>query len=139
MRAPMLNLVAGSRVTQVSDAEAHKHPREVSRPGIPRPEAHHVRLTRVALALTLALALLGIPAHAQDCDPSTSTDAHAISDGNSTHYVVTDPSTCGGCPIGVHMYLYEETNGMDGLQRDDARRDDTCNGLIEPDDQVAPQ
>ena len=57
-------------------------------------------------------------------------------------YVDNDPCQAQGC--GVSIWIYEESNGYEGLQRQDAPttdpenrpwwiKDDTCGGLIQPD------
>lgn len=77
---------------------------------------------RVLVLLVLAL-VLAVPVHAgaQLCSPTTSRDAVAA----GGFYVAPDP---------VHVaWIYQESNGIAGLQRADAGRDDTCQGAIRPD------
>jgi hypothetical protein len=47
-------------------------------------------------------------------------------------YVPPCQPECLPGPPGV-LYLYEEANGIDGLQRADEWEDDTCHGLVPPD------
>jgi hypothetical protein len=86
-----------------------------------------------ALALVLALAL-AMPAAAQECTPTTSAatlTVHAI--GGIGYYVVEDPGwlTCEfGIPECGSIWVYEEANGIAGVQRADDVHDDTCTGQI---------
>lgn len=83
--------------------------------------------------LTLGAVLLAFSltftASAGGCTPGKSEPTLAV----GAYYVVNDvcqPS----CAFAV--WIYEETNGIQGLQRHDAGKDDTCGGFIEPDSMV---
>ena len=84
-------------------------------------------MNRLATTLLLLAALgVAIPAGlAQNCRPSTS---DAIPMGEL--YLVND--VCDEDCL-VSFYVYEETNGADGLQRGDDIVDDTCAGMIKSD------
>lgn len=78
--------------------------------------------------LTAAALAVAIPAGlAAACTPTTSDPLFETDDG---HYIVHDLCTT-GCLFAVR--LYEESNGLGGLQRRDMRVDDTCFGMIQPD------
>lgn len=84
------------------------------------------RLTTILLTIT-ALSI-AIPAGlAAPCQPTTSEALLETPDG---HYVVGDVCI-GSCLFPAR--LYEEANGLDGLQRRDMVVDDTCFGIIQPD------
>lgn len=95
-----------------------------------------MRRFSILFSVLCVAALLSAPSTAQTCTPSTS-DAPTLDVNGRTIYVVVDPSACDGCAVGAHVILYEESNEIGGLQRDDARRDDTC-GQIDPDRQFSP-
>jgi hypothetical protein len=84
---------------------------------------------RAILLLTLTL-LPAFSAASEGCTPNTSP---AIDSGESAagrYYVV--PGFLD--PFGEDdLFVYEESNGIDGLQRDDVWRDDTCGGEISGD------
>lgn len=88
-------------------------------------------------SIALLIILLVAPAHAQECTPTTSA-APEVDVAGERYYLIVDPSLCPGCPVGVHVIVYEETNGIAGLQRQDERHDDTCKGLIRPDAPLKP-
>lgn len=80
------------------------------------------------LLAIFALLALAAPSGAQACQPTTS-PAHVEAGG---YYVFHDDSLCPGpCPFVV--WIYQESNGHPGLQRNDDARDDTCGGQIESD------
>lgn len=80
----------------------------------------------LTLALTLAALLVAVPPGlAGACKVSTSKATYQHDD----MYVVVD--TCLGC-LGS-IWIYEESNRIDGLQRSDPTRDDTCRGQIPAD------
>ncbi|HUR68012.1 MAG TPA: hypothetical protein VM370_02115 [Candidatus Thermoplasmatota archaeon] len=85
----------------------------------------------VALALVAALAF---PAAADGCVPTTQAfpllTVHALGEGV---YIDADPCV-GGCETTV--WFYQESNGIAGLQRQDAVVDDTCGGAIDGDTSV---
>lgn len=95
---------------------------------------------------------------AEGCIPTTSVtdegtlvvDARAAGDADEgtlvfdyyawDHYLCSDPTNIGwvghfipvpDCDLSV--WTYYETNGIDGLQRGDVIRDDTCRGAIQSD------
>lgn len=87
--------------------------------------------------LPAALVLAGAQAH-HTCatwttsEPQIDTGAASPATG-SRHYVAED---CIGRPCPSHLFsfwVYEESNGIDGLQRGDPVVDDTCHGMISPD------
>lgn len=85
------------------------------------------------LTATLALLMLAPLALAEECVPTTTTGAIAVGD----YYVydacadMTGEGTmeCGWWGPWV-VWIYEESNGIAGLQRADELRDDTCHGEI---------
>lgn len=84
------------------------------------------RLT--TLLLTLATLGLAIPAMAGGCTPTTSEPDMKRGD----MYVVADD--CASCLLSV--WIYEESNDIEGLQRDDRQKDDTCGGQIASDQRL---
>lgn len=97
-----------------------------------------MRAPPVALTLALALAL-ALPATAQHCASWDTMNAITV----DKYYVIED---CWLAPfIGAHgpwcqndgpfmgLWIYEESNGIPGLQRGDEWHDGTCHGMIEPD------
>lgn len=87
-------------------------------------------MRRAVLVIAL-LALAAVPAQAADCIPGR-TEADVDTDPANTgivprYYVVNDgPNWC--CLVSI--WIYQEANGIDGLQRDDEVVDDTCRGQI---------
>lgn len=78
--------------------------------------------------LTLAALGIALPGGlAQACDPTTSETLFEL-DGT---YIAADP-----CMTTCSFFVYEEGNGIDGLQRQDRVADDTCRGMIPPDVRV---
>lgn len=67
------------------------------------------------------------PVIAQECTPTTS-DPEV--DVGGVYYIDNDwcQPTCM-----FSIWIYEEANGIEGLQRGDEVKDDTCNGQIESD------
>ncbi len=92
---------------------------------------------RATLLLPLAFALaLANPVGADHCT-TWSTDPDVELDTNPTgvgprYYVDNDPVNLPCCPFGS-WWVYEESNGIPGLQRSDEERDDTCHGMIRAD------
>ena len=92
--------------------------------------------TILILAAVLAIA---VPVEADHCTTfSTSAPDHDTTvdaDGVPRYYVDIDychvSQNNNECLFSI--WLYEETNGIDGLQRGDEVVDDTCGGLIEAD------
>jgi len=81
-----------------------------------------------AILLLLSLTLLASTLSADGCVPTTSLASVEAAD----HYVVAD--ACAGCLVSV--WVYQESNGLPGLQRGDHVVDDTCGGQIEADFRV---
>lgn len=87
---------------------------------------------RVLIALCLAFALLPETV-AAGCETSTTTpllDTGETAAGQ--HYVVADDCSW-WCVTGYMFWVYEESNGIPGLQRGDENVDDTCGGAIRAD------
>lgn len=77
----------------------------------------------VCALLTLALAL---PALGAGCEGTTSTTSTSqVVVGAGGFYVANDICQP-GCTFSI--WIYQESNGVPGLQRGDTMRDDTCNG-----------
>jgi hypothetical protein len=81
----------------------------------------------------IAMTTLVWGAAAQACEPTTS-EAVAVGD----HYVYNPCLDSGPGGIACQwwpwmIWIYEESNGMPGLQRGDETWDDTCGGLVEGD------
>lgn len=94
--------------------------------------------TLASLALLLALTA---PSLASDCAMTTAepeVDSKLVSGATGSARVYVD----GDCdPLIVtcdfiSVWIYEETNGIDGLQRRDEVRDDTCGGRAGPGDTI---
>lgn len=86
------------------------------------------------LLVLIALAALALPAGADECVP-TASDALTLEAPDATYYLVVDNEMCQpGCLFSTWILQYEETNGIEGLQRADLRHDDTCGGMIEADE-----
>lgn len=79
-----------------------------------------MRLLILALSATLLLAT--VPA-SPGCTPSSTTPEVAA----GGFYVVVDECFVGCMPL---VWVYEESNGIAGLQRADEVHDDTCGGEI---------
>lgn len=62
-----------------------------------------------------------------DCTPSTTSPELSVLD---TLYVDYDDCAM-ACSFSV--WIYQESNGIPGLQRQDSVRDNTCGGTIAPD------
>lgn len=93
------------------------------------------RTTFSLMALALAAAL-AIPAVAGHCatygtaQPEADTDPAGL--GTPRYYV--EFFLCDGSPDCMFsLWVYEETNGIPGLQRGDEEVDNTCHGAIESD------
>lgn len=97
-------------------------------------------LKTIVPVLALALALVAVPAAAEECVPTTSDPEFDSADLGGTgvglpahgprYYVDNDPCQP-QCLFST--WAYEESNGIDGLQRGDEVKDDTCGGMIESD------
>lgn len=84
------------------------------------------RLVLVALA---AAALLPLSA-ADHCATYTTAQPEVALEN---HYVDLDACQTG---CGPSLRIYEESNGIGGLQRGDDVQDDTCHGMISPDARI---
>jgi len=90
-----------------------------------------MRLALLA-ALVAAVALSSASAgHCASYSTSTPTGRTACDTDGSCIYWVWDDCHAQGCFFS--FWVYEETNGYEGLQRDDPIVDDTCHGMIEAD------
>jgi hypothetical protein len=84
-------------------------------------------------AILAALALIA-PGSAQECAPDSWPHRVAVgADGVATFYVARDCDL--ECddeedPSSLELWIYQESNGHDGLQRQDPNWDNTCNGVI---------
>lgn len=87
------------------------------------------------LIIPIALiALLALPAQAEHCRTWTTTDPDVdtgIAPGVARYYFDADATS--SCYDFCTYWIYEEANGIDGLQRGDEIRDDTCHGMIRAD------
>lgn len=96
------------------------------------PRAGGIRI-RLVLLLALVVLILGRTADAHHC--STWTTREAEQDLNPTgvgpRYYIDHDDCDSRCMMS--MWVYEESNGVDGLQRGDEVEDDTCHGMIAPD------
>ena len=79
--------------------------------------------------LTLSALAVAVPVSAATCATTTSNpEVH-----QGALYV--DNDLCQpGCVLSI--WIYEESNSIPGLQRQDSGRDDTCGGKIDPDAQI---
>lgn len=73
--------------------------------------------------LTLAALSIAVPAFADGCELTTSNPEVAA----GGFYVDNDLCQVDGTCI-FSIWIYQETNGIDGLQRNDDVHDDTCDG-----------
>lgn len=84
----------------------------------------------VATALLLVALSMPVQAVHQGCSTSTATQIEA---GDSDFYLTTQCPD--GCTAGV--WVYQESNGRGGLQRDDSGHDDTLDGACgKPDSRI---
>ena len=93
-------------------------------------------------ALTALLAPFALAAHCTEPNLTRDSQEVTISDpetGAVIYYIDNDPCQTEGCIWS--FWIYEETNGFENLQRQDASesdadkftQDDTCHGAILPD------
>lgn len=97
-----------------------------------------MRSPSVLLAAMLSLSTF---AAAADCEMTTSSpefDTDPMGAGVGPRFYVDDDSDrcarTGLCVISI--WVYEESNGVDGLQRGDEIVDDTCGGAAGPSDTI---
>ena len=79
--------------------------------------------------LTLAALSLAIPAGADHCTEPSTSDPEVDAGG---YYVDYDCPTVDDL-CGYSIWIYEESNFIPGLQREDTVKDDTCHGMISGD------
>ena len=79
--------------------------------------------------LTLAAISIALPAALADCTPTTSTPE--VSAGG----LYLDNDLCQPVCL-FSIWLYQESNDMEGLQRGDEVVDDTCGGAIDSDTDI---
>ena len=77
--------------------------------------------------LTLAALAVAMPAGADHC-VTYSTSSPEVDAGG---YYVDNDVCQPGCIFSI--WIYQESNGISGLQRGDSVVDDTCHGMIESD------
>lgn len=77
-------------------------------------------LSGFALALVIAIPQSALA----QCTVTQSTPFYKTTILSQTYYLVVLGCDSGICPFAE--YLYEETNNIEGLQRHDGLRDDTC-------------
>ena len=92
-------------------------------------------MNRLLLGLAaLSLVAIATPATALTrCMPTSSTSTTTVTAEGQTLYAVND-DCAGECLFSA--YLYRESNGISGLQRMDAMRDDTCGGAFPADQMI---
>jgi len=81
--------------------------------------------------VTLAALTIAMPAGADHCVDFTTSAPEATDSSTGTTYYVDNDLCQPECIYSI--WVYEESNGIDGLQRGDEVVDDTCHGLIEAD------
>jgi hypothetical protein len=135
-------------------AGAGRSPLERAQPrslklGLAHSRGGRLSMRSILSILTFAtLVLLAVPATAEECEPTTSEPEVDTGETAIGRYYV-DNDDCqdmsnpvsvlpgggygggGGCLFSV--WIYQESNGIDGLQRGDEMKDDTCGGEIEMD------
>lgn len=93
----------------------------------------------VSLSLISAMTSITFPAQPRHCthwDTTTSTLADTNPEGIEDvprYYADSNPNRFNEGILGVSWRVYEESNGIDGLQRGDEEIDDTCHGMIPAD------
>lgn len=96
---------------------------------------------RTILSSMLLFLALAAPSLAEGCVMTTAQpeiDSKLISDATGSARIYVDDD-CGGALIlcdWISVWMYEESNGIDGLQRQDEVRDDTCGGRAGPGDTI---
>lgn len=87
--------------------------------------------------LLLILCVVTASGLAEACEPTTSDPEVALPvAGAATFYV--DGDACPECSLAILIWIYEESNGLAGLQRSDDVHDDTCAGEVSADTAVLP-
>lgn len=87
------------------------------------------------ILILLAILALAIPAGADHCatfstsDPEFDSAFGASVEDAPRFYVENDPCHMHGMCV-FSIWVYRESNGIGGLQRDDEIVDDTCHGMI---------
>jgi hypothetical protein len=90
-----------------------------------------MKLALAALAASSALALLA-PGLASGCTVTSSPATITVSEAGYTLYVIHGCQYCGP----QALFVYYESNGIAGLQREDPAVDDTCGGLWPADSEI---
>lgn len=91
-----------------------------------------ISYARIEIAGLFLLVMLACSsAVARECEPSTSTPLVDTGTPDAARFYLAVECPLGPCVAAV--WLYAESNGHGGLQRQDDHHDDTCGGLIEPD------
>lgn len=97
-----------------------------------------MRTILLTLAMMIALAM---PVGAEHCvtwsthAPEVDTKIASEAAGLDRYYVADDCFPLIACPMEpiFSLWIYEESNGIEGLQRGDEVYDDTCHGMIDGD------
>lgn len=84
---------------------------------------------RAISAAILLLVALSAPAIAEHCTgPTAQEDAISTCVGVEPCFYYDNDSCEPECVF--DLWIYQETNGIAGLQREDVYRDDTCHGMV---------
>ena len=84
------------------------------------------------ILILLATVALALPVGAEHCTTYTTSDTEVdtgVAEGVPRYYVNNGP--CHMCIFSI--WVYEESNAINGLQRGDEIIDDTCHGMIRSD------
>lgn len=91
----------------------------------------------LVLAASVALAPMALGSHCTTYStslPEYDTKLVSEATGQPRLYADDDCFPLVACwDVFFSFWIYEESNGIDGLQRGDEWQDDTCHGLIAPD------
>jgi hypothetical protein len=82
-------------------------------------------MSRISLGIIAGLMITAMQGSADGC---TSEAEPSLIVGS--YHIFVD---CVGCPFQSGVAVYQESNGIEGIQREDARVGGTCGGMIEPD------
>ncbi|HUR70053.1 MAG TPA: hypothetical protein VM370_12480 [Candidatus Thermoplasmatota archaeon] len=83
------------------------------------------------LLLFVALLAIAVPVCADECVATTSDPEVDTGETGVGRFYVDNDVCQPECLFSI--WLYQETNGVDGLQREDEVHDDTCGGVYEGD------
>jgi len=99
-----------------------------------------LRAAAVLVAAALALLALPPPADAHHCAAWSTSETYIDSGVSAVGRVPTGATGAAGVYVHLGYYhflldwwIYQESNGIPGLQRGDSIRDDTCHRMIPPD------